>query len=468
MEALQAYPSSTERLPKHAPQSSISYVDSIKSRLGRIPTTPSFTIVPSLTSGRDHAESLSTITTTTTATELPSDISTARTSLLSLPQVFIVQKFYVSPSMPIDEKIKLVWTQRIRSRLSALLLRNIPTGTCVQEFMMVGKKANALKPTLVITCGDTETKKRVEKSFKSQGWLPSLLKENGITFVALVAKTTLSAGPVLNPPDTARLSECYSVQLRHGSAATSCGLPLLVNPSETHPQRHCTLGGLLMVNGEIFGLTAGHPFTPHFEHESAQCEHDIAQGVRPLEDEESSEASSEPFVFNDDDDDREDLSSASALSFHSCSDLSSTSIDDPTNGQRDISNTFSPSVKWSQPYSAVIPLSIPPNALSFKEPLGDSDWALLEMLPHSVITLPNKIAHIDSRHDILVEKTVTGLAHGEVTIMAAFIGAQLGYLHSSPVTMKVNKSILNVQLITLEHILRKFHLEWPYHLLNTY
>jgi hypothetical protein len=453
MATSQVLPSDNEPLPEPIPRSSISYFDRVKSRLARIPTTPSFIGVPSLSSERELAESLSTMSTTTTT---PPEISTAATSVLSLPQLFLVQKFYVSPSTPIDEKIQSVWTQQIRSRLSAVLFHNIPTGTCVQEFMMVGKRPNALKPTLVITCGDAETKKRVEKSFKSQGWLQELLKANGIMFVALVAKTPLSAGPALDHTDVLRLSESCFVQLPHGLAATSCGLPLLINASETQPQQHCTLGGLIIVNGEIFGLTAGHPFQAYVEHRSKYDGHDI----RLLKDEESSEASGEPFVFNDDDDNpRGSLSSTSPVSLYNLANFSSTSIDDPMDGQHDISKAFSPSVKWSQPYNAVIPLSTTKNALSFEEPLGDCDWALLEMLSHSIIALPNKIAHIDPRHDIVIERIVSGSAQGEVTIIAAGIGPQLGCLHSSPVTMKVNKAILDVQLITLEHILRELRLE---------
>jgi len=369
--------------------------------------------------------------------------------------------------MPIDEKIASVWASQIRHRLSAVLLHKIPKGTCLQEFMMVGKKVNALKPTIVINCGDAEIKKKAEKAFKSQGWLQDLVKANGIMLVALVAPTPLSAGPALSPTNTASLGECCSVQMRD-SATTSCGLPLLVNASSTHPQRYCTLGGLLIVNGKIFGLTAGHPFEAHVEHRSAQHEFHDFQGVRLPEDDESSEASSEPFVFNDYDDDISgDLSSASTVSLHSLADLSSTSIDDPTHGQHDISEAFSSSVEWSQSFDVVVPLSTP-QAASSSEPLGDCDWALLGMLPQPIITLPNKIARIDSSHDIIIERTVSGSPHGEVTIMVAGIGEQLGYLHSSPATMKVDESVLDVQLITLERILRKFRLEQPYYLLHIY
>jgi hypothetical protein len=466
MEALVEVRVST-RSTEPLPQRPISYIDRIKSSLARIPATPSFVVAPSLE--RQPSESLSTTTTTTTTvTEPASEISTAATSVLSFPQVFVIQKFHVAPGMPIDEKIAFVWASQIRHRLSAVLLHKIPKGTCLQEFMMVGKKANALKPTIVINCGDAEIKKKVEKAFKSQGWLQDLVKANGIMLVALVAPTPLSAGPALSPTNTASLSECCSIQM-HDSAATSCGLPLLVNASSTHPQRYCTLGGLLIVNGKIFGLTARHPFEAHVEHRSAQHELHDFQGVRLPEDEESSEASSEPFVFNDYDDDISgDLSSASTVSLHSLADLSSTSIGDPTHGQHDISEAFSSSVEWSQSFNVVVPLSTLQAASSFEEPLGDCDWALLRMLPQPVITLPNKITRIDSSHDIIIERTVSGSAHGEVTIMVAGIGEQLGYLHSSPATMKVDKSVLDVQLITLERILRKFRLEQPYYLLHTY
>lgn len=223
------------------------------------------------------------------------------------------------------------------------------------------------------------------------------------------------------------------------------------------------------MNGKIYGLTAQHPFEAHIEHRSAQHEPHDFQGVRLPEDEESSEASGEPFVFNDYDDDISgDLSSASTVSLHSLADLSSTSIDDPTHGQHDISETFSSSVEWSQSFNVVVPLSTPQAASSFEEPLGDCDWALLRKLPQPIITLPNKIARIDSSYDIIIEKTVSGSPHGEVTIIVAGIGEQLGYLHSSPATMKVDKSVLDVQLITLERILRKFRLEEPYDLLHRY
>lgn len=259
MEALRVRPTSIGLLPKTTIGSSIPS-ESLKNRLTCMPRIPSSIIVPPPSPKPKPARSFSTIITTATATEPASGNSTAATPVLLLPHIFTIQKLHVSPSMPMDEKIQAVWTRQIRSRLSAVLLHSIPTGTCVQEFMMAGKRPGILKPTLVVTCGDAATKKRVEKAFKCQGWLQGLLKANHIMFVALVAKTPLSAGPVSNDGSTVKLGGSYAVQLLPSGVTTSCGLGLLISGADSRLRQYCTLGGLLVVNDEILGLTAGHPF----------------------------------------------------------------------------------------------------------------------------------------------------------------------------------------------------------------
>lgn len=458
MEALQlSRPNSSELSPKPTIRSSVSY-ERVKNRLKKISRTPSSIIVPSPSPKPEPAESFSTVTSATTATEPASEISTAATSVLSLPPIFRVQKLYVSPSTPMDEKIKDVWTRQIKSRLSAALLYSIPTGTCVQEVMMVGKRPDALKPTLVITCGDAVTKKRVEKTFKSQGWLQELLEAKNIMFVTLVAKTLLSAGPASNDGSTERLSESYAIQCLPPGVSTSCGLGLLINSVDSRLPQHCTLGGLLVVNGEILGMTAGHPFLKIRDNVIKREPLEMAQAVEDSSDEESGTTSSEPFVFNDDDDgDANDDLTASTVSLGENADVASTPVDGPPHGQYKASRPLSPSMKWYLPQAALLPVSTPREVSSIEDPLNDHDWALLEMLPPAVISRPNKISHIDLHHDILIERTVSGPACGEVTITIADIGLQSGYLHSSPATMKVGESVLDVQLITLESTLRKFH-----------
>ena len=456
MEALQAHPGTREPLPK---DKLWEWNLGVKRRLAAIPKIPSSIALPPRPQASEAAEAASTITSTTAASKPTSEPSTAATSVVLLPRVFTVQKFHVSPSVPMDEKIQRVWTQQIRVRLSKELRLSIPTGTCLQEFWMAGKRRHKLRPTLFITCGDATTKKEVEKAFKGQAWLQKLLKVNDISFIVLVVKTPLSAGPISDEDATMELSEAYAVQLLPPEATTSCGLNVLISGADGRSQKQCTLGGLLLVDGQIVGLTAAHPFS-ELEHNAIRRESlRAAQTMEDSEDEESSAASSEPFMFNihddDDDDDRYNDSTASSVSFSENAGGRSNSIDGPSQGQQDSSGALSSPMKWYVPRTAILPASVPVDVPAMDEQNGDPDWALLRTLPPAVTSLPNMIAHIDRRHDIPIQGTASSPANGEVAITIAGIGPQLGYLHSSLATMKVGESVLDVQLVTMERVLRK-------------
>ena len=455
MEALRNRSCSTELLPKTPSPKSISY-EILKDRLKRLPRVPSSIVLPDPSSQSELADDSSTIATATTSTEPESNVSTAATSVLSLPQIFTIQKFYVCPSMATDANVQAIWTRQIKARLSAVLLHSIPTGTCVQEFMMLGKRPHSLKPTVVITCGDAATKKRVEKTFKSQGWLQELLKANHIAFVALVAATPLSGGPPLKNSCAVTVNESYAVQFESSSVPTSCGLGLLASDADDRLRHQCTIGGLIVVKGVLLGLTAGHPFSKDKHNDVLRSLSDAADATEDCSDDEGSSTSSEPFIFNDDDDgDTDDDSAASSVSLRDSTDVSSTPTDQPSHNQLTNLRSASPSMKHFRSSAAILPASDLKYISSSEGVRHDFDWALLYFLPPAVTSNPNKIAHMGPRHDVPIEGVVHGPAFGDVTIIIASIGPQLGYLHSSPVTLKVDESVLEVQLITLGHGLRK-------------
>lgn len=91
---------------------------------------------------------------------------------------------------------------------------------------------------------------------------------------------------------------------------------------------------------------------------------------------------------------------------------------------------------------------------SLAEPVAASDWALIKM-SDQVIMLPNGISQSSPYRDMLIRRIIARPLHGEVTILVAKMGPQLGYLSSSPATIKVEKSVFDVQLIVLERTLRE-------------
>lgn len=304
-----------------------------------------------------------------------------------------------------------------------------------------GKRRENMKPTLIITCGDEKTKRLVDKTIKGETWLQVLLKVHNIEFVPLVEATVLSAGSATNEGRTVKLSKSYAVQLLP-STTTSCGLAVRINHAESPVQQHCTLGGLIIVDNKILGLTAGHPFQKFMSSFPRQA------NLMSLSDEKGKKPS-KPFGFDGiDKGGGKDDPPASTVSADENANVNSTSIDGP-HRQPQTLTSFSPSMKWYPSPAVTLPVSR--HVMSCEDSLYDHDWALLEKLPSIVKSKPNK------PDDISIEATVPDPARGEVTIAVADIGPQPGYLYSSSSTIKVDRVLLNVQLITLKQVLRKFH-----------
>ncbi|KAL8664658.1 MAG: hypothetical protein Q9202_002928 [Teloschistes flavicans] len=457
MEAVQICLGSIEE-PPQVINSNLAPHEYIEHRLKEIPELP-LAILPEQPSLKAEPLTPSSGSTSKTGSEPRSATSTAHTSVLGPSQVFTVQKFHVSPSMPVDEKVLAVWTVLIKSRLSAVLLRSIPTGTCVQELMMAGKRQVNLKPTIVISCSDAATKRRVEKTFQSQRWLQDLLKTHHIMFVALVAETFLSAGPVLSGVGPVTLHSSYALEQLQSWHTTSCGLSLLTSGDESgHFQRRSTLGGLLSVNGTIVGLTAGHPFDRMNHLFMPEMTPQGGPEAEDASDETGSMISNEPFIFNGDEDDdvdgdnvSSDLGMMNAPPFENPT--SFLDSDDQTPYHPAEVSTPREALGWHSPQATMLPASCVVDNRWDDGYHHDHDWALLMGLPVAVRSQHNKVAYDDSRHDIQITGTTLGPAAGEVVIATAAIGPQTGQLHSAPATMKVNKLLVNVQLIILEHAL---------------
>ncbi|KAL8848300.1 MAG: hypothetical protein Q9221_006654 [Calogaya cf. arnoldii] len=446
MEAPLAYQMNTQTITYDTSQVHISYSERIRQRLESLASPPSSVVILPSSSSSDPAVSISTATTGNTRTEQVNERDEALTSFLSLPKVFSVHKFYASPSTPMDEGLQAVWTHQIRDRLNQTLKISIPTGICLQEFMQMGRRADALKPTLVVNCGDAHIKRQVEKAFKSQFWLQEILKSKGITFVALVVKISPSAkGPMTGIHTTPDPDELYAVEIMPG-ISTSCGLGLLVRSTTGQSQLNCTLGGLICVDGAIVGLTAGHPFQPSDHHTAP----DPMQAADHSDGETPSETSSEPFVFSGDDDEPNDTSSTSFIPSHVDSNSTSTPGEDTTVLTNGITFPFPRLMEWRQSNSTAHGYSVRSPQRSHDSACNNDGWALLDDLPLAVKSLPNKVELRDSCLDIPISGTASSNACGTVGVSVVGIGPQLGCLHSSPASMKIGTSFLDVRLITLE------------------
>ncbi|KAL9035371.1 MAG: hypothetical protein Q9180_004898 [Flavoplaca navasiana] len=449
MEASLVCTSDSQTLTYKQSQLQFSCAERIKKRLDNIAAPPSSIIILPPSSHLEPPVTDPSDLPVSTNTESTGGRDTAATSVLSLPKIFSAQKFYVSPSTPMDEGLQSVWRHQIFDRLNQTLKIAVPTGLCLQEFLHMGRRSNALRPTLVINCGDARIKRQVEKAFKNQTWLQELLKSKGITFIALVVNISLSSSHESIHQQPVDQMEAHPVQGYPSDPSTSCGLNLLFKDGNTGLGQRCTLGGLIAVDGAIVGLTAGH-LIQDFENHAPSVPVESAED--PDEDQRS-EVSSEPFVFNGDDDDATGASRTSSDSSHPQVEEPSPCINEPISVHDRSPATSPPTLDLEPPISVLCPL--PPTELtSFGDKRRDySDWALFQDLPPPVKSRPNMSRSIDSHVDTPIDGIVSGRTFGPVTICILGLVPRLAYLHSSPAAMKIGLSIFNVQLMTMDKIL---------------
>lgn len=368
------------------------------------------------------------------------------------PQVFEVQGITVSPSMPIADKLQDTWRQEIQPRLAILLQQNIPSGTCVQEFMMAGKRPKSLKPTVILTCGNSQTKNGVKKLVKHQNWLREILQVNNIAFIALVAKISLSARSVSEPNNAGAQRENFQTQVLESTTGKPCGLPIRITFEDDY-QRYCTLGGLLMVHDQIVGLTAGHPFLRGQQLQPAfgQSPEDGEDRV-VLEEGEGSETSSQPYIMEPEEcSDERTLFSSEMPASPGIIDSTKSIFYKHFDFHDNYFATAALGDNWSQSVSVFHPLL---NLISGG--LGQHcDWALLENMPNAMTVLSNKFTFSEAGPEVFVEDTVSELHQAEVFTIMSNNDVVPGRLYPSPAGLNINGLNLNVQLLILEHVAGK-------------
>ena len=173
------------------------------------------------------------------------------------------------------------WNESIKPQLDQDLQRLVHSADGAKEFIlsnvqlcMVGlKRGNTLyaQPTILITCGTKECKRRVEKDLRRLKL--HYLHEFGrpIHFRYQPSPLYWAASMVtpqdLSDEETLALNSQKSCLEDLNMDCTSCGLNLEFTVRQSgHQERfNTTLGGILCIGGEFYGMTTAHTFLANWD-----------------------------------------------------------------------------------------------------------------------------------------------------------------------------------------------------------
>jgi hypothetical protein len=356
--------------------------------------------------------------------------------------VFKLQKdLYVSPNMKTDSKSQEIWAQHIKERLNAELWHALRTERCLQEFLMIGSRPDCLRASVVITCCGEPAAKKVRKVVKRLKWLRDL----DVPCAVVVDKIHLySQGRQLQTGElTARIEAEVPPHPK-----TLCGVHIRPCSWQNNRRPLCTLGGLILLGGVPFGLTAGHAFIPGFEISEFQSPNkdDICSSLdAPYDDRESSQS---PFVSFDDDGDSDtfhdsahSLPEPTQLSDPATPVLESVDQTAGSNQTSDLQDMVFRRIGDAMPWTRRPGLALQ----------ARTDWTLIRVDDPSCFLLNQMKLQGQDASTVVEDFVLEDFENeGPVIVLLARDRTRKGWLLPSPALLKVGNLVMDTRLIVLE------------------
>jgi hypothetical protein len=345
----------------------------------------------------------------------------------------------IPPPHPLSEATLATDLHRhLKSELDGNVTRGVGSRTI--EFMRAGLQVDRLYPAIVITFDDKRERKEAYTFCSGLDWLETEREQHKFNLHVLLAerkaKVKKSMGLDLDKACTA-VEASILIPLE---ASTLCGLTVFVRNERDGPNKKCVFGGLIKIDGVLYGLLARHPFDEANEDTATRPSSEdpdrasnlSSDGEQPLTlsfkgSEEAEKAFPQPDI---------DIAGSSGKTSES-----------PRQGLSRESSMNHLSLR--------IRIYIPPTANAEKQE-PDLDWALVDLseIPRDLmsrILVPNKVGND------LIDRLDNGQVGWEGTVKVAGAGPLPipGHLHPLPVSLRLENSSHDVRLVVLEKPLRR-------------
>lgn len=169
-------------------------------------------------------------------------------------------KLYINPTAPIPVEMKNKWEQELNPRLIEELRRlNLDYG-CADLFI-AGRKEHQLAPTIAVLCTSLESKRNIAKRLKSS----KLSAEFASLDIRLEILVDCNFG-LKGSLDFLFSDPEFPVEVLISETARHLKCVLIRSKESSNQNAVCTtLGGLVAINGKLYGLTVGHTFSRGFK-----------------------------------------------------------------------------------------------------------------------------------------------------------------------------------------------------------
>ena len=364
---------------------------------------------------------------------------------------------YLYPLMAVEDGIRRKWASNLRPRIDDALANSGDIRSRLrftQELIQAKKRGfarivsrGAVKPTIVITVANKEDRQRARRRLRRLDWVAGMKQDCGVSLMVVINPDypKLASGS----SSERRTALDYTITMNVPSlTGILCGGRInLPAPSQMTGQNTCTFGGVIIIDGQLYGLTAGHGLVRRSLDPSFGTRETSINSKRSRVSEGGVEDPTSPFVFEEDD--------YSVLSGSDNISLANSSVNLDSN---DMSSPME--MHWNTGISDQLETAMLfPTEMSQEEiKLRNCDWALVKVPNISKLNM-NKYLNPNGEK---VWHTVDRIASdidppaGAVTVIFAPDYTVNGYLSPNLASHCVGPYLLDVRLIVLEDDLREY------------
>jgi hypothetical protein len=351
--------------------------------------------------------------------------------------------FWLLPGIPAghpcsDSDLTTRIEERLKSELDANVTRGVGSRTIL--FMLAGKQVDRLYPSLVVTYDDYKEKREACRFTPGLEWLRDDRNEHKFNFHVLLAEPKAKAKKNMGVVWDKRGVYMEASILIPLDASTLCGVTVLVRNDKGGPDKRCVFGGLVNIDGTLYGLLARHPFD--------ESDDGLPARRASKDSDRSSSVSSEderPSTLSFEGSEEAEKAFPQPSIYIAGSGDKSIESDENDNSLDVLTNYLSLGIR------VFIPTSADSGMSSKVTPERDMDWALADVSEIrqdllSRVLMMNKIGN----H--MIEKLETGgvAAEGAVTVAGTGPSAISGFLHPLPVSLRFQTSSHDARLLVLE------------------
>jgi hypothetical protein len=367
--------------------------------------------------------------------------------------------------MDIDAQIEEKWDVDLRSRIDELVKGAVRNSLeHMQETMFATKirrwpnRQEDRRPSIVISVADARDRKAVKKMLKKHHWLKEAISSCGLRLMVVEDPTKLQSKGhgAQNALSTSTYKATFAVETYLPSSSSYCGTVLSVPPSSGTAPATFTLGGTVIIDDAVYGLTSGHAFFDLERAVDGQAS-EATSSSRSISEEsidEWLEDPSNPFVFREDDTSSAEVSISEYTSANFSLPNLQSGVQQSFRNAPDIhkiGDTSLYDVKVLAPSLAV------QRADSSSVKPRNCDWALVE-LPKNIPVPQNR--YIEAGKEVPILGSVRAeRPSGRVKIVLRVDHILEGHLRANAASYRVGACLFDVRLIYMDDPIREYFSE---------